>query len=41
MDWRGIDAGLDPGRFTGGPAGKLSGALLEKIENATRYCLGL
>lgn len=32
---------LDPARFTGAPAGKVSGATLERIENAVRYCLGL
>ncbi len=32
---------LDSSRFAGPPAGKLSGAVLEKIENAVRRCLGL
>jgi mRNA interferase MazF len=32
---------LDPGRFATPPAGKVSSATLEKIENAVRYCLGL
>jgi mRNA interferase MazF len=32
---------LDPGRFVGPPAGKISGAILAKIENAMRRCLGL
>ena len=32
---------LDPSRFAGTPAGKVSGSLLEKIENAVRHCLGL
>jgi mRNA interferase MazF len=32
---------LDPGRFSGPPAGKLSGALLENVEKAVRHCLGL
>ena len=32
---------LDPNRFLGPPAGKVSGAVLEKVENALRHCLGL
>ncbi len=32
---------LDPSRFVGTPAGKVSSAVLEKIENAVRSCLGL
>ncbi|MBU4225119.1 MAG: type II toxin-antitoxin system PemK/MazF family toxin [Chloroflexi bacterium] len=32
---------LDPARFPEKPAGQVSGELLEKIENAVRYCLGL
>jgi mRNA interferase MazF len=32
---------LDPSRFVGPPAGKLSGAMLDQIETAVRYCLGL
>ena len=32
---------LDPSRFDGPPAGRLSGAALAKIENAVRHCLGL
>jgi mRNA interferase MazF len=32
---------LDPGRFAGPPAGKISGAILARIENAVRHCLGL
>ncbi len=32
---------LDPSRFTGAPAGKVSGVVLEKIEKAVRHCLGL
>ncbi len=32
---------LDPSRFVGPPAGKVSGAVLQKIENAVRHCLGL
>ena len=32
---------LDPNRFSGPPAGKVSGAVLERIENAVRTCLGL
>ena len=32
---------LDPGRLAGPPAGKVSGAVLEKIETAVRHCLGL
>ena len=32
---------LDPGRFVGLPAGKVSGAMLGRIEAAVRHCLGL
>lgn len=32
---------LDPSRFTDPPLGKVSGAILEKIEDAVRRCLGL
>ncbi len=32
---------LDPGRFAGSPAGKVSGVVLEKVETAVRSCLGL
>jgi mRNA interferase MazF len=32
---------LDPSRFTGAPAGKVSGATLSKVETAVRRCLGL
>jgi len=32
---------LDPNRFVGPPAGKVSGAVLEKVEHAVRLCLGL
>lgn len=32
---------LDPSRFASAPAGKVSGVVLEKIENAVRHCLGL
>lgn len=32
---------LDPSRFAGPPAGKVSDAVLEKIETAVRHCLGL
>jgi mRNA interferase MazF len=32
---------LDPSRFVGPPAGKISGATWEKIESAVRQCLGL
>jgi mRNA interferase MazF len=32
---------LDPSRFSGPPAGKLSGARLGDVENAVRHCLGL
>lgn len=31
----------DSSRFRGGPAGRISGSSLEKIETAVRYCLGL
>ncbi len=32
---------LDPSRFTGSPAGRVFGAMLEKVETAVRHCLGL
>jgi mRNA interferase MazF len=32
---------LDPHRFPLAPAGKVSGRVLEQIEHAVRYCLGL
>jgi mRNA interferase MazF len=32
---------IDPGRFPEDPAGKLSRAILERIEDAVRHCLGL
>ena len=32
---------LDPARFAGEPAGKVSGATLVKVETAVRHCLGL
>lgn len=32
---------LDPGRFIGPPAGKISGGVLDNIEHAVRHCLGL
>jgi mRNA interferase MazF len=32
---------LDPGRFVGPPAGKISGVMMEKVESAVRRCLGL
>lgn len=32
---------LDPSRFVGPPAGKVSGAVLEQAEHAVRHCLGL
>lgn len=32
---------LDPRRFPLPPAGKLSGRILEQVEQAVRYCLGL
>jgi mRNA interferase MazF len=32
---------LDPSRFVNPPAGKISGAVLEKVESAVRHCLGL
>ena len=32
---------LDPSRFARPPAGKVSGAVLEKVETAVRQCLGL
>jgi len=30
---------LDASRFAGPPAGKAAGAILDKVENAVRYCL--
>ena len=32
---------LDSNRFLGSPAGKVSGAVLERVETAVRHCLGL
>jgi mRNA interferase MazF len=32
---------LDPNRFLGPPAGKLSGLMLEQVEATVRRCLGL
>jgi mRNA interferase MazF len=32
---------LDPQRFPPTPAGRLSGRILEQVEQAVRYCLGL
>ena len=32
---------LDPNRFLGPPAGKLSGPMLEQVETTLRRCLGL
>jgi len=32
---------LDPARFSDRPAGKISGAMLAKVEGAVRRCLGL
>ena len=32
---------LDPARFAGPPAGKVSGVTLSKVETAVRHCLGL
>jgi mRNA interferase MazF len=32
---------LDPGRFIGPPAGKVSDTILEKVETAVRHCLSL
>jgi mRNA interferase MazF len=32
---------LDTSRFSGTPAGKISGATLGKVETAVRHCLGL
>ena len=32
---------LDPKRFLGPPVGRLSGAVLERVEAAVRRCLGL
>jgi mRNA interferase MazF len=32
---------LDPKRFTDPPAGHVAGEVLQSIENAVRYCLGL
>ena len=32
---------LDPKRFAGPPAGRVSGTTLKKVEDTLRYCLGL
>lgn len=32
---------LDPRRFSGPPAGRVSGTVLKRIEDVVRYCLGL
>jgi mRNA interferase MazF len=32
---------LDPSRFVGPPAGRISAAVLERVETAVRHCLGL
>jgi mRNA interferase MazF len=32
---------LDPQRFPAAPAGRVSGLVLQKIEDTVRYCLGL
>src|SRR5947209_16117348 len=32
---------LDPSRFSGPPAGRVSGRVLERVETAVRHCLGL
>src|SRR6266550_3483449 len=32
---------LDPNRFAGPPAGRVSGAVLERVETTLRHCLGL
>src|SRR5260370_32749490 len=32
---------LDPGRFAGPPAGKVAGSILEQVENALPFLLGL
>lgn len=32
---------LDAKRFSGNPAGKISGETLKKVEDTVRYCLGL
>lgn len=32
---------LDPKRFAGKPAGKISDKFMERLENAIRHCLGL
>jgi mRNA interferase MazF len=32
---------LDPSRFTGQPAGKLSSRTMERVDSDLRYCLGL
>ncbi len=32
---------LDPSRFGGSPAGRVFGAVLGKVEEAVRHCLGL
>ncbi len=32
---------LDPRRFPAAPAGSVSGAVLKRVEDAVRHCLGL
>ncbi|MCK6554514.1 type II toxin-antitoxin system PemK/MazF family toxin [Candidatus Binatia bacterium] len=32
---------LDPRRFSAAPAGAVSGAVLDRVEDAVRHCLGL
>ncbi len=32
---------LDPKRFSGPPAGRISGEALQRVEQTVRYCLGL
>jgi len=32
---------LDPRRFPAAPAGKIGGIIMNQVENAVRYCLGL
>jgi len=32
---------LDPQRFPGAPAGRVTGATWQRVEDAVRYCLGL
>jgi hypothetical protein len=41
MVWGNQLRSLEPGRFVGPPAGKISGVMLEKVESAVRHCLGL